>query len=332
MLTSESQTNSLARCREVGIAAHLIKPIKQSDLLDSILRLGDLATPPIELHSIVEPSVTLIEEVRPLRILLAEDNVVNQRLAVRLLEKRGHAVIVAKDGREALRASASEHFDLILMDLQMPEMGGMEATAQIRAREVSTGAHIPIVAMTAHAMTGDRERCLEGGMDGYVSKPISPEVLYATVEDLANVPPTGEWMNQLSTQELAQHDSSQPSPFALVRMGMLEADPDLFVEVANLFLKGHREMLTNIKEAIRIADGPGLERATHILRGAAGNFGARRVLEVSLELETMGSRSVFDESHEVYVRLEREMKALTESLSGFVESQVPCVAQSQPVN
>jgi len=332
MLTSESQTNSLARCREVGIAAHLIKPIKQSDLLDSILRLGDLATPPIELHSIVEPSVTLIEEVRPLRILLAEDNVVNQRLAVRLLEKRGHAVTVAKDGREALCASASEHFDLILMDLQMPEMGGMEATAQIRAREVSTGAHIPIVAMTAHAMTGDRERCLEGGMDGYVSKPISPEVLYATVEDLANVPPTGEWMNQLSTQELAQHDSSQPSPFELVRMGMLEADPDLFVEVANLFLKGHREMLTNIKEAIRIADGPGLERATHILRGAAGNFGARRVLEVSLELETMGSRSVFDESHEVYVRLEREMKALTESLSGFVESQVPCVAQSQPVN
>jgi HPt (histidine-containing phosphotransfer) domain-containing protein len=106
-------------------------------------------------------------------------------------------------------------------------------------------------------------------------------------------------------------------------MGVLEADPDLFVEVANLFLKGHQEMLANIKVAIRIADGPGLERATHILRGAAGNFGARRVLEVSLELEMMGSRGVFDETHEVYVRLEKDMKSLTDSLSGFVESEVP---------
>jgi CheY-like chemotaxis protein len=328
MLTSESQTNSLARCREVGIAAHLIKPIKQSDLLDSILRLGDLAATPIEVHSIVAPSVTLIKEVRPLRLLLAEDNVVNQRLAVRLLEKRGHAVTVARDGREALRASASEHFDLILMDLQMPEMGGMEATAQIRAREVSTGAHIPIVAMTAHAMTGDRELCLEGGMDGYVSKPISAELLYATVEDLVNVAPTNEepGMNQLSTQELAQYESSPPIPFELVRMGVLESDPDLFVEVANLFLKGHEEMITNIREAIRTGDGPELERATHILRGAAGNFGASRVMEVSLELETMGRTGVFKESREVYVRLEREMKALADSLRGFVESKLPCVS------
>jgi CheY-like chemotaxis protein/HPt (histidine-containing phosphotransfer) domain-containing protein len=329
MLTSESQTNSLARCREVGIAAHLIKPIKQSDLLDSILKLGNLAATPIEVHSIAAPSVTLIKEVRPLRLLLAEDNVVNQRLAVRLLEKRGHAVTVASNGREALDASASEHFDLILMDLQMPEMGGMEATAAIRAREVSTGVHIPIVAMTAHAMTGDRERCLEGGMDGYVSKPITAELLYATVEDLAaNAAPTSEepGVNQLSTKERPQPERSRQSPFELVRMGILEADEDLFVEVANLFLEGHREMLANIKKAIRIGDGPELERTTHILRGAAGNFGARRVVEVSLELETMGSAGTFDESHDVYVRLEREMKALTDSLSGVVGREVPCVA------
>ena len=327
MLTSESQISSLARCREVGIAAHLIKPIKQSDLLDSILRLGNLATPSIELHSIVEPSLTLVEEVRPLRILLAEDNVVNQRLAVRLLEKRGHAVTVARDGREALRASASEHFDLILMDLQMPEMGGMDATAVIRAREVSTGVHIPIVAMTAHAMTGDRERCLEGGMDGYLSKPITAELLFATVERLAaNVAPRGDepGTNQLGTQEPAQQEES--GPFELLKLGELQADAELFIEVANLFLEGQQQMLTNIKEAIRIGDGPELERATHILRGAAGHFGARRVVEAALELETMGSRAVFDESNEVYARLETEMKALTDFLGAFVESEVPCVA------
>jgi len=327
MLTSESQTDSLARCREVGIAAHLIKPVKQSDLLDSILRLENLAAPPIELHSGVAPSATLIEEVRALRILLAEDNIVNQRLAVRLLEKRGHVVTVARDGREALRANADEHFDLILMDLQMPEMGGMEATAQIRAREVSTGAHIPIVAMTAHAMTGDRERCLEGGMDGYVSKPISAELLFATVERLAaNVAPVSEepGTNQLSSQEPAQQAES--GPFELVRMGELEADPELFIEVANLFLNGQQQMLADIEEAIRIGDGPELERTTHILRGAAGNFGARRVVEVSLELETMGSRGVFDGSRDAFVRLETEMNALIDALRPFVDAEVPCVA------
>jgi signal transduction histidine kinase/DNA-binding response OmpR family regulator len=184
MLTSDSQTNGLARCREVGIAAHLIKPIKQSELFDSILRIGNFAAPCIELDTILVPPATRSEAAGPLRILLAEDNLVNQRLAVRLLEKRGHAVTVAKDGIEALRASANENFDLILMDLQMPEMGGMEATAAIRAREISTGTHIPIVAMTAHAMTGDRERCLEGGMDGYLSKPVKAELLYQTLEAL----------------------------------------------------------------------------------------------------------------------------------------------------
>ncbi|HYU97880.1 MAG TPA: Hpt domain-containing protein, partial [Pyrinomonadaceae bacterium] len=155
------------------------------------------------------------------------------------------------------------------------------------------------------------------------------ELLYATVEDLAaKATPTSEEpeVNQLSTEEPAQPERTRQGPFELVKMGILDADPDLFVEVANLFLEGHQEMLANIKEAIRIGDGPELERTTHILRGAAGNFGARRVVEVSLELETMGSAGAFDESHEAYVRLEREMKALTDSLSGVVGREVPCMA------
>jgi signal transduction histidine kinase/ligand-binding sensor domain-containing protein/DNA-binding response OmpR family regulator len=187
MLTSDCQTHALDRCREVGIASYLIKPIKQSELLDLILRLRNVDTTSLELQPIKAPPVTFAGDARRLRILLAEDNVVNQRLALRLLEKRGHAVTLANDGLEAVRVSAEQSFDLILMDLQMPEMGGMEATAAIRAREISTGLHLPIIAMTAHAMTGDRERCLEGGMDGYLSKPIKAELLFSTVQEFAPV-------------------------------------------------------------------------------------------------------------------------------------------------
>jgi CheY-like chemotaxis protein len=124
-----------------------------------------------------------------LRVLLAEDNPVNQRLAVRLLEKRGHRVVVAGDGREALDAmSATEPFDLVLMDVQMPEIDGLEATAQIREREHGTGRHVPIIAMTAHAMKGDRERCLQAGMDGYLAKPIQPQELFETIARLLPAP------------------------------------------------------------------------------------------------------------------------------------------------
>jgi CheY-like chemotaxis protein len=119
-----------------------------------------------------------------LRILLAEDNVVNQKLVTRLLENRGHTVVLAEDGRAALAAIDREPFDVVLMDVQMPEMGGLEATAAIRAREQATGAHLPVVAITAHAMKGDEERCLAAGMDGYVSKPIQPAALIEMIQTL----------------------------------------------------------------------------------------------------------------------------------------------------
>jgi two-component system, sensor histidine kinase and response regulator len=183
MLTSAGQRGDAARCRELGIAAYLIKPVSQSELLDAILHVLGTKPQPVEESRLVTRH-SLREARRGVRILLAEDNTVNQKLATRLLEKRGHAVVVTGNGREALEALERQSFDLVIMDVQMPEMDGFEATAAIRTRENGTGAHIPIIAMTAHAMTGDRERCLAAGMDGYVSKPIQAKELFETIEGL----------------------------------------------------------------------------------------------------------------------------------------------------
>jgi PAS domain S-box-containing protein len=178
MLTSAGQVEDVVHCRDLGIEAYLLKPIKQSDLLATLL--GALDAPRRQARPAApEPAPA---PGRPLRVLLAEDNVVNQKLGLRLLQKRGHAVVVAGNGREAIEALEREPFDLVLMDLQMPEMDGLEATALIRRREQTTGRRLPILAMTAHAMKGDRELCLKAGMDGYVAKPIQPRELYEAID------------------------------------------------------------------------------------------------------------------------------------------------------
>ena len=184
IMTSAGRPGDGARCRALGIAGYLMKPISQPDLLEAILAvLGMPSTAAAGRHVVTRHSLRAGRQ--KLRILLAEDNKVNQMVASRLLEKRGHTVIIAENGREALAVlddPASGAFDLILMDVQMPDMDGFEATGIIRAREQSSGAHLPIIAMTAHAMKGDEERCLAAGMDGYASKPIEVEQLFATIE------------------------------------------------------------------------------------------------------------------------------------------------------
>jgi signal transduction histidine kinase/DNA-binding response OmpR family regulator len=186
MLTSAGRQGDGARCRELGIAAYLMKPISQVDLLQTILAALGPPSAGRNQRQVVTRH-TLRESRHKLRILLAEDNAVNQLVASRLLEKRGHTVVIVGNGKEALAAlddSGAGGFDLILMDLQMPEMGGFEATGIIRAREKFSGAHQSIIAMTAHSMKGDEERCLAAGMDGYLSKPIQVEQLFATIDGL----------------------------------------------------------------------------------------------------------------------------------------------------
>jgi CheY-like chemotaxis protein len=184
MLTSAGHRGDAARCQELGVAAYLLKPIRQLELREAIARVvgtreHESAIPLITRFSLHDP----LDSSRSLRVLLAEDNPVNQRLALRLLEKRGHRVALAGNGREALDALEKEKFDLIFMDVQMPELDGLAATANIREKEKGSGLHQPIIALTAHAMKGDREKCLAAGMDGYLTKPIRPQELEEILDD-----------------------------------------------------------------------------------------------------------------------------------------------------
>lgn len=203
MLTSAGQRGDATLCRRLGVKAYLTKPLRQEELLEAIqmaLRGRGSETESsllVTRHSLSGPS-------RKLRILLAEDNRVNQLLAARLLEKRGHSVVVAANGREAIMALEKQSFDLVLMDVEMPEMDGLEATAAIREKERGSGTHVPIVAMTAQAMTGDRERCLAGGMDDYVSKPIHKDDLYEKVEQFLPEP------NALDARDLPGAATNRP--------------------------------------------------------------------------------------------------------------------------
>jgi two-component system sensor histidine kinase/response regulator len=185
MLTSAGQLGDGARCREIGISAYLVKPVRQREVLDAICNA--LGAKPQEKPTLVTAHV-LREERNRARVLLVEDNAVNQTLAIRLLERRGYLVAVAGDGREALAALEKGNFDLVLMDIQMPEMDGFEATAAIREKEKFSGQHLPIIAMTANALKGDKERCLEAGLDGYIAKPIRSKELFAAIEAILGRP------------------------------------------------------------------------------------------------------------------------------------------------
>jgi two-component system sensor histidine kinase/response regulator len=189
MLSSSDQHNDASRCRESGIETYLVKPVKQSDLLNSIIAtLSSHSETPLKQSNPNPPNrPNQLSGQAKLHILVAEDNAVNQTLIKRLLEKRGYSAVLAENGKQALAALQSgDRFDAVLMDVQMPEMNGFEATKAIRLKEHETGDHIPIIALTAHALKGDDERCLQAGMDGYLSKPIQSEELFNTIERLAS--------------------------------------------------------------------------------------------------------------------------------------------------
>jgi signal transduction histidine kinase/CheY-like chemotaxis protein len=299
MLTSSSQQEDLIRCRELGIGAYLNKPLRHSELLDSVMTaLGHAVMAPE--HASAHLSVD--QDGRRLRILLAEDNPVNQKLALGILAKRGHSVRVANNGREAVEAAEQEPFDLVLMDVHMPEMGGFEATGLIRQRERVQGGHLPIVAVTARAMMGDRERCLEAGMDDYLTKPVKVKGLLEIIDRL---------VVRGSVLEAEPADGAADAGFEKrVLRDRFDGDLDLLREVANVFLECTPPLLAELRDAVAARDAGAVSRMAHRLRGSLANFGAEDTVEAAFQLEKMGMDGDLAGADDVFERLTAGYRAL----------------------
>ena len=302
LLTSTGRRGDAARCREVGIAVYLTKPVGQAQLLDAILSVLGGAVPTDSPGLITRHT---LREGGRVNILLAEDNLVNQKITTRMLEKLGHAVTVVSNGREALDAIGRQTFDLILMDIQMPEMSGFEATETIRRQERGSGRHLPIIALTAHAMDGDRERCLESGMDGYISKPARGEELSRAIGSLLAATPGGSEAAKRGDEE------TQLKPFdRTTLLRRLEGDTELLDEVLQIFLSDCPTMLEKIRRAAARRDAKALLFPAHALKGAAANVCASRIHAVALKLELMAKEDRL-------VDVESHVSALEAEIGGF---------------
>ena len=241
-----------------------------------------------------------------MRILLAEDNSVNRKLAVTLLQKRGHEVMVAENGQEVLDVLELERVDLVLMDVQMPVMDGLEAIRAIRMKEQSTGAHLPIIALTAHAMKGDRERCLAAGADEYVAKPIRLAELSAAIEKV-KAPAPLQPADQLI--QGAVRETSPASRLDLaVALERVEGDRELLEEIARLFADESLVLLGEIRRARASEDIRELQRLAHTLKGAALNVAALKVAEIALALETQARSGSMGNADDVIEHLVREVE------------------------
>jgi CheY-like chemotaxis protein len=314
ILSSAGQPGDIARCGALGVAAFLFKPINPADLLNAIVKALASAVQ----RKAPRPALPVpghVPEGRRLRILLAEDNTINSLVAVRLLEKAGHRVAVAINGQEALDFLQRASFDLVLMDVQMPIMGGFEAVARIRDKEKGTGEHLPIIALTAGAMSGDRERCLEAGMNSYVGKPIQKEELFAAIA--AVVPGPGPSANERLVKEVFD------PTWVLARV---EDDRELLGKMIGLFLAQAQKLLPEIRSASECGDGKNLERAAHKLKGSMGSFGATLAIAAALRLEMMGRNGEFAGAEEANAVLEHEVARLREALTAFIKEDAACAS------
>jgi len=321
MLSSAGSHEDAARCRELGVHQYLVKPVKQSELMNAIVS----AMSPLR----VEPRSTVGKVSnpcrseagatgRPLRILLAEDNIVNQRLAIRLLERRGHQVTTVGNGREAVIAATDPdaQFDLVLMDVQMPELNGLEAAAAIRRQEQGLGTRMPIIALTAHAMKGDRERCLEAGMDGYLSKPIAVDALFAAV---AEVLP-----RELGTEAPppSTHGASGPAPTLDTQalLDIVEGDLELLGDLAETFLAHYPQQLSRLRRAMVELDHPTFHRSAHTIKGTVANLAACRAVELAAELERIPAPQLAPTLEARVLCLEEELLRVQHAILAFLRA------------
>jgi CheY-like chemotaxis protein/HPt (histidine-containing phosphotransfer) domain-containing protein len=300
MTVSSIQRGNAEQLNGKKITGSLLKPLKRSELLSCILSsLGFSSSDPART---VAASSATVKVSRQLRVLVAEDNRVNQMVAVRMLETMGHLPVVANNGREALEMMESETFDLICMDVQMPHMDGLTATRKIREKESPTGSHIPIIAMTAHAVKGDREKCFEAGMDGYVSKPVT---IRAIADAIAEFFPL---------QDRVEMALPSPPTFAsgwsrskLVQM--LNGDESLARELVGIFLEESPKQLESLRRAVETVDQQEVERISHSLKSELGYLGLKDAAEKAKELERISREGNLQSAAQLFASLETHMLA-----------------------
>jgi CheY-like chemotaxis protein/HPt (histidine-containing phosphotransfer) domain-containing protein len=339
MLTSDQQPGDVARCRSLGINVYVVKPVGQSALLNAILTaLGGPAAAASQVAPAAAVGVSVSRDASSrlaLRVLLAEDNEVNRRLVVRLLEKRGHSVAVACNGREALdllEIRGFEAFDAILMDIQMPVLDGLRATATIREREKALGTHLPIIGVTAHAREEDRRRCQVAGMDGYVTKPIRAEELFAEIERVVPAQRIGTRLAQRPSQNEVETEARAPrtqpirAENVFDRAGLLErveGDEDLLGEIVRLFLDELPHALTELRAADEASDFKALAAAAHKLRGALANLCAPAATAAALLLEQHANANEQDLARRGVRTLASELDRLKVPLEASSHEVVP---------
>ncbi|MFC1833782.1 response regulator [Thermodesulfobacteriota bacterium] len=300
-------------CEEFGIAAHLPKPIDKSDLLGTIFQVLFPSVPGDDRRPL-EPGRLIKRSERSLDILLVEDNPINREAASTVLRKMGYSVWVAEDGREALATLDDRDFDLILMDVLMPAMDGIETTKAIREREEATGEHIPIVAITAYAMKGDRQRFLDAGMDDYVSKPMKSRDLQAAIDRVLSKEESGKTRRPPSPEGVGT-DRIFAKELFLEKFG---DTPEFVPQLVNLFLQRSAAVLLEIRKAIDSGTPEDIHRWAHSLKGEAGELSAPRVAEVAARLEAAGRGEDLSQVAQLFGELEKEMDRLKRELHALL--------------
>jgi signal transduction histidine kinase/CheY-like chemotaxis protein len=309
VLVAKGQRGSAAHYRRLGFRAYLAEPLGPGSLVEALLLVtGDSVTS--------DEMITrhwLRERRAQLKVLLAEDSPINQKLAVRLLARRGHDVTVVDDGRKAVTAYENGTFDVVLMDIQMPELDGFGATVEIRRLEDGTDRRIPIVALTAHAMAGDEARCIEAGMDAYVSKPFRPEELFVTVEQLAGgiEPPRLASNGEEESMDYATFDREQ----ALAQFG---DDPEFMTEIVSIFLEEVDGLLAEGTAALEDGSIDVLAKIAHRLKGALGQMTAEEGQQAALAVELAAKAEALDGLADKWGNLVAAVDRLRPELSEFV--------------
>ncbi len=319
MLSSLGQVSDEERISQAGFAAYMLKPVRQSMLMDTLVTAWaankeGLSTGLITRYTLAKAGAasadlpaTTDQPVRA-RVLVAEDNIVNQKVAQRLLEKLGCQVQVVANGKEAVEILEMVPFDLVFMDCQMPEMDGYEATAEIRRRESDSTKHIPIVAFTAHTMRGDRERCLEAGMDDYIPKPVKAADLKRVLQKWQGGATAAAGAEPDPEEKKEAETSVDQAVLDQLRELNEDGEPDILTELIDLFLRDTPPRLVALKDAIKEGDAQAISQTAHTLKGSSASLGATRLAALNAELEKKAAHGSLEEASGVLAQLDNEFE------------------------